>query len=257
MPAYLELCLQTWRRACPNSSIQRVDQSNLSDLSGGRIKAADVAKFSYPLQSDIAAVAVLIEQPGLFLDADTILLSGFDIKRYDPKKLTIYGNAKHLGNHSTSFLCTGTKENPILLRWLEEASRRIGRHNTRSMRLKWWLRKRLSGKPAKVPWHYLGNGILDDLLRDGSFSDYLELRSAHASGAYPTSKLLEQNPKFKGYKDLWFDPGIPVDDVVRICRDGVVMLQNSWHPQSYKDLTMSQVLSDQALVSRLIAHSQA
>jgi len=231
-----------------------VNQSNLSELSGSRVNVRDLSRFSYPLQSDVAAIAVLLQQPGLFLDADTILLPNFDIKNYDPKKLTMYGQDLVAGNHPTCFFFTGLRENALLSAWLEEANERIAGKSNSLLLLRWWLRRRIRGKGIKVPWSFLGNDILDNLLRRNDFSACFELRDAAETGMYSTERIIEAHSEFTRYEDLWFSPQFPVLGVLSTCHDGIISLQNSWHPASFNKKSRSQVLADEALVSRLIAH---
>ncbi len=252
MPAYLQLCLETWRRACPDADIVPVNQANLAELSGGRVDVDRLAWFTYPLQSDVAAIAVLSHQPGLFLDVDTILLPHFADVAFDPDKLTMYGSSLAQGNHCTGFFHSPKPENPLLIKWLAEANARI-RNRTRGLyQLRWKLRRAIRGKAAKAPWNFLGNGILDELLRTTDYGEALDLRELDSTGAYPTARLLREHPEFAGYQELWFDPLIPVSEVIRSCRDGLVILQNSWHPESFKAASRSEVLAGDSLVSRLI-----
>lgn len=252
MPAYLQLRIETWRLACPDAEIVPVNHSNLADLSGGRVDVRKLSYFTYPLQSDVAAIAVLSQQPGHFLDVDTVLLPHFSISQYDPEKLTMYGGSIEDGNHCTGFFCSFKPENQLLGTWLAKANARLDLQTGALSRLRWMLRRQFKGKAAKVPWNYLGNGIVDDLLKRDDYSEVLDLRGLEESGAYPTSRLLRAHHEFKTYQDLWFDTRVPVSEVVQACHDGFVILQNSWNPESYNSASRKEILAGQSLTSRLI-----
>ena len=252
-PAYLGLCVDSWRRNISGAEVICVNHSNLAEYCGGRTDVERLKTFSLPLQSDIAAVAVLAEQPGIFLDADTVVLPGFDPAGYADAWLTMYGDASTgQGGHATNFFVATRPDNPVLLAWLGEANHRIARQNWPLARWKWWLRRHLRGKPARVGWSYLGNQILDPLLRGKGSGDAIDLRDVDARGYVQTGHFVARYPHIGSYLDLWFDRQIDVAEVFDRALDHVVCLQHSWTPPEFSALDREAALRHPSLQARLL-----
>ncbi|MCZ6860234.1 MAG: hypothetical protein O7I42_08135 [Alphaproteobacteria bacterium] len=252
-PGYLGLCIDSWRRNVPDAEVICVNHSNLAQYCGGRADVERLKIFSLPLQSDIVAVAVLAERPGIFLDADTVILPGFDPSGYEAAWLTMYGNAKaEEGGHATNFFYVSRPKNPVLLQWLKEANRRIALQNQPFARWRWWLRRNLRGKPARVGWNYLGNQILDPLLRDKDFSAAIDLRDSAECGYVQTEHFIGAYPHIGSYRDLWFDPLIDEGEVFARARDHAVCLQHSWTPPEFCALDREAVLRHPSLKARVL-----
>lgn len=252
-PAYLDLCIETWRRNIPGAEVVHVTHANLAGLCGGRVDVERLKAFTLPLQSDIAAVAVMAEHPGMFLDADTLILPGFRPEGYQDAWLTMYGDPSlQVGLHATNFFFTSRPENPVLAAWLDEANRRIMAQTSGLTAMKWALRKALRGKPPRVGWNYLGNGILDPLLAAREHADAIDLRDLHGRGYGQTDAFSDRYAHVNGYVDFWYDPDIPVDEVLAGALDNAVGLQHSWTPDWYSALDRDGVMADPSLISRMI-----
>jgi mannosyltransferase OCH1-like enzyme len=77
MPAYLQLCIETWHHFLPGYHIVQLNYGNLFDyLRVDNLPMGTLIKnFSLPKQSDAIRCAVLHQNGGLWLDADTFILS--------------------------------------------------------------------------------------------------------------------------------------------------------------------------------------
>ena len=252
MPGYIKLCIDTWRSNIPNADITLINQNNLVEYSGGRVDVDCLKVFSLPLQSDVAAIAVLSERPGLFLDADTIIFPGFNFVQYSNERLTMYGDPKSCRHSSTAFFFAPHAENPLLLRWLLEADKRLVYQAMGARKIRWRLRRWLLGKPARVKWDYLGNSILDPLLSGREYDASIELKDSTKRGYSPTKLFAERYGDIAAYGDLWFHSSIRESEVAFAARDHVVCLQNSWTPAWYSMLEPEDVMTDSNLVSRVI-----
>ena len=195
---------------------------------------------------------MLLERPGLFLDADVILLPGFSPAQYDPQRLTMYGHALEFGYHATGFFGAPTSGNPVLAEWLARAKAKIAYHRRLPRALRWKLRRVLRGKPAKVPWNYIGNAILDPLLRERDFSAHIDLRDMDARGFYMIDGMVGDPDITSAYLRFWFSEARPVNEVLERARDKVLFLQNSWHDPAYKALGTDEVLAHPSLLSRVL-----
>ena len=205
------------------------------------------------MQSDVAAAAVLAKHPGLFLDADTIILPGFDPGRYPDSKLTIYGNENYHIRHDLAFFLAPCAGHSLFEAWVEEANRRIERQTQGIIALRWWLRRKLKGKSPKVPWWYLGNGIIDPLLQDRYIASETCVRDSVEYGFRPNERSHPVwNDIPQAYHDFWFRNDSQPDAIVAGAKDYVIALQNSFSPQWYSALSADEVLKDEQLISRTI-----
>lgn len=251
-PAYLELCIDTWRRNIPGAQVILINHGNLKEYSGGTVEVERLKAFSLPLQSDVAAVSVLLERPGLFLDADTIIFPGFDLSRFSESKLTMFGDPINWQNHATNFFYTRQTGNPLLQHWLLNANQRIQSQTEGGRKLRWWLRRKVTGKAIRVPWNYLGNAIVDPLLQDQRFEASICLRDSAKCGYVQTQRFSERYNRINSYHDLWFDTDIHPTEVVEAAKDHAVCLQNSWTPSWYSALSPEEIFADRHLISRVI-----
>lgn len=76
MPAYIRLCMQTWKKFLPECEVVLLDYSNLEEWLGKDVYDEILFRdFSLPKQADAIRCALLKKYGGLWLDADTILTS--------------------------------------------------------------------------------------------------------------------------------------------------------------------------------------
>ena len=262
LPGYLSLCIKTWENNAKASKITRITHENLEQYSHGKISVEKLKYFSYPLQSDVAAISVLNYNPGLFLDVDTIIFPGFNVSCYSNDKLTMYGDASlQQGGHSTGFFCTEKEQNPFLRDWLEDAKQRIDYQTRGYPRTKWLIRRIISGKSARVGWDYLGNQIIDPLICNKGYRNYIEILDSIERGyvviPYFADKYdwINQKNVAESYRALWWNNEIDENEVVEASHDRVICLQNSWTPRWYMDKNSDKVLSDNCLISRVISRA--
>jgi hypothetical protein len=75
-----------------------------------------------------------------------------------------------------------------------------------------------------------------------------------STGTYQVATTVAGENVHQCYLDYWMSKTREVSEVFGKSKDGVIFLQNSWHPQSYLTLSREQVLLDEALVSRCLRH---
>ena len=76
LPAYLKLCMQTWKKFLPEYEIVILDYANLNQWLGENFFDNILyKKFSLPKQADAIRCAVLKRYGGIWMDCDTILTS--------------------------------------------------------------------------------------------------------------------------------------------------------------------------------------
>ena len=114
---------------------------------------------------------------------------------------------------------------------------------------------RQAGQGRAGDW--LGPAILDDLLNDPGFAGSVELRDHVRSGMYPYRRRSSVGPSWPPRR-LPPNP-VSADDrsseVLGLCRNGVLALQDSWHPRDFQSLSASEVLAGRSTMSRLLART--
>lgn len=81
MPAYVKLCIETWRTFLPDYEVVVVDYSTLDKWLGkGFFDEILYSDFSLPKQADAIRAGILYRHGGIWLDADTIITSS-DIRK--------------------------------------------------------------------------------------------------------------------------------------------------------------------------------
>lgn len=252
MPAYLQMCVEIWRKNAPGAEIIQVDYSNLSSFVGEKVSPRKLQTFSLASQSDYVAVAVMSRNEGLFLDIDTIILPGFSLEAYSSASLSLYGNLSKMSGHSTSFFFSAGDGHPLLVTWLAEQERRIELENTGIRAFRWWQRRMIRGKHARVGWDYLGNNILDPLIRNPEMQVRLDLRDSVERGFVIYPRFGFQEPTIDSYLKFWLQNHFEEKDVIAAAKDKVLALQNSWTPADYKALSRQEILHDNRLLSRVL-----
>ncbi|ATO19231.1 hypothetical protein BS636_05910 [Acinetobacter sp. LoGeW2-3] len=223
IPAYLELCKQTWIKNIPNLELHIINYGNLDEYIGDIYDTEKLKKISLAMQSDIISAAVLEKFGGLFLDLDCIVTDNifkvFDvISNY---KLIGFGNPSTNGLH-LAVLYSKKKNNPILKGWREEAQ------------------KRLENLPEVYKWNYFGNGILENLLNDERNKEHFLIIDRTESGNILESAAMVgatyENAK-SYYRNFYFNENFKLNrKVLELVTFGIISLHNSWTPKKYKEV---------------------
>ena len=77
MPYYIRLCIETWKKFLPDAEIVVLDFGNLGNYASPEELGTELlsGKFSFMHISDAVRVLILEKYGGIWLDADTIILS--------------------------------------------------------------------------------------------------------------------------------------------------------------------------------------
>ena len=174
IPGYLRLCIKTWKKVLPEYEIIILDYNNIKYYIEEPILSNILCKkMSLQIQSDAIRVAILKTFGGLWLDLDTILLNKqflFGFNNYD---LVMFGSQKEKQQH-IGFIYS-TKNCSIMNDWLEGITRNVkiykkflnNNRNINDSGLKNFFRKKYS-------WNYLGNGIIDLILKNTTNKHFLD-----------------------------------------------------------------------------------
>lgn len=223
MPAYLQLCLDTWHKFIPNLKLQIINYDNWEQYVGSVYDLDKLKTFSLPMQSDAVTAAVLSTYGGTFFDIDTVIIG--DISEFldlCPRKLIQFGEPNTCKSGHLGVIKCNIPNNPLINAWKNECHYRI------------------LNKPEKIDWSYLGNHILDVLEKKSCqfINDYLIIDRI-AWGAILESCVMQETDNRKmDYINLFFNEYIKIDvqKALQNVKYGLFMLHNSWTPEEYKQI---------------------
>ena len=237
-PKYIDLCVSTWFRQIPDLHLTVINHRNLFEYVGDVYDIERLKRFSLAKQSDAVSAAVLAKFGGTFVDADTIITKD-PTETFDSvpgEKMIGFGVPSRNSFH-VAVLHAGQSGNPIAVRWMTEAS------------------KRISGD-GEGGWDYLANQILNPMLAEPAFGQFMHIIDRTASGHILESHFeLVPGQAEKSYLKLYFgENDISVSEALDAAVGGMISLHNSWTPASYGSITdIRGLLSTDNLLSRLLA----
>lgn len=278
IPAYLELCMQTWQRAFRGHQIIHLSHANLGQyISPGSLPIDQLKRVPLSQQKDALSIAVLNEHGGIFMDADTIAVRdpAAVLKALERTELVLFGN--HL-----AFLAARPNSD-ILRRWLTRI--RIRLENLEDCAF----------SPGDVPWDYTGYRSLDEVLDQLTGIARRPLAQSDNLSSLPWTEQLRprtimqrirrrlilstvlrkqitrldrrksgfimeagKNPRKSGnpkdaYLNFWFGEDTPLTRV--FSKDqSVIGLHNSWTPEWYRGLSTQEVMRHKCLLSKTLCH---
>lgn len=237
-PLYLRLCMLTWEKYIPNLKIEIINHSNLESYVGGIYDIDKLKKFTLPMQSDAVSAAVLATKGGIFFDIDTIVTK--DISEFlevSPRKLVAFGNPNRHSMHLAVLKCEYAN-NKLVLDWMNE------------------IKQRINHKEEKYDWSYLGNGIINSMMKEGYYNDYLILDRTE-SGNILESKYGSKIDPREDYVQFYFnnENNIDLDYLLKSVKFGLISLHNSWTPLYFKNITTRKsIYNSKTLLARILFH---
>lgn len=119
MPAYIKLCIETWKKYLPDYEVVILDYSNYEDWIGKDCYDSSLrTNFSLPKQADAIRAAVLNLHGGLWFDADTIILSP-EVKDLFSQNTEFTIISRHIA------VLSSIKNSTIANHWMSECQTRI------------------------------------------------------------------------------------------------------------------------------------
>ena len=252
LPGYVRLCMETWRRCLPGFEVVTLDFSSLGDY----LSAAEIAEISCPheclaKQADCIRCALLRKHGGIWLDADTVLTKPLD-KRFRSADVTMVARHAQSGQMIYGgYIHAAGPETKMISEWHRQLLPRIekSRQMDGNLLRRFWDRRTWK---AVRHWGYFENGILDPLAARLTPPDYAWIDKDEV-GAFPEEALLAdgtaQSP-FDAYVRYWFSPG-EADAALRDCA-GLIMLHNSWTPESFRKMSAREFLSTDTRLAGLL-----
>lgn len=221
MPAYIKLCMQTWKHDYTMLTYDNLNQ--YTDLPIDKLRK----HFTLPQVADIVRVHVLRDNGGYWLDTDTIMI---------------------------------TDELPTenMMGFVEERTNTIGYLYTEahSDMFEAWanyqdhIMKRADLGNITLTWDIVGNRFTDPYVMN-----YRNISICDVSNKWAETYMIDDlMSRYDKYRKLYFGTSYKLSDFEPT---NMLMLHNSWTPQWYKDIaTKEEVLSEACTLSNILREAQ-
>lgn len=237
MPEYIKLCMHTWALAIPGVSIEIINHKNIHDYLPETLLTPSFYALSLAMQSDVVSVWVLLSRGGVFMDADTIMTKNpFSEGVFPQNTFSAFGYPQKKSIH-LAVIASPQPNNPVLAQWASEITRRLAKP-----------------LPEPLPWHYVGNGIIDELLKNDRYASSTHIIDAASSGNISEIDSPYEHPHHR-YLDFYFTaPKATVSEIVEKARCGLISLHNSWTPEAYRKASLAEIMQSKnnILLSHLL-----
>ena len=246
VPGYLNLCIKTWKKFLPEYKIIILDYSNLRDyLSSNFITKVLYKKMNLPIQADGIRVALLYKYGGIWMDMDTIITNSNFLELFKGVNLAMFGSEKTNSQH-IGFIYA-SKGSKILKIWLKNIIKKISYYRFIDFLHQYFHNNYIEYilNQLKI-WNYLGNGIIDQLLKNVSKNDYsrIELEKMHIR---PECYFIRNGSLIYKYQNFFFSRG-NAEKLLNYSK-GIFLLHNSWTPIKYKNISEEKFLHLDILIS--------
>ena len=249
IPGYIQLCLNTWKKFLPEYEIIILDYQITEKYLGNELFSNVICKnMTLQIQADAIRVAILYKYGGIWMDADTILLSGNCIKNLKNYDLAMIGDDR-IKKQDIGFIYSSNNSS-LIKSWLNEIIIKIKKYKKIIYLKNKTHSSKVSLKKYKT-WSYLGNGIIDKLLKNTKGNNFYRI-DRNKLNTFPERKFYRKSTfrnKIK-YRLFYFrkrDPQIVLNET----RD-IILLHNSWTPRKYKKMSITEFLNEDILLSKLL-----
>ena len=250
VPAYLKLCMQTWRKFLPEYEIIMLNYSNLDEWLGENYFDESLyVNFSLPKQADAIRCAILRQYGGIWFDMDTIITSD-SIRNI----LEIDSEFTMIGRH-LAFIVAKQRA-WVLRKWEKGVKKNIKLYEL--CRKSPTARLLLSiVRPFYVRrldrWDFLGNSILKKPLKIGNKKVFYSIDKVKLRALPEVNWAQENNsslPIVQSYRHFYFEndfSGYALSDT-----GGIICLHNSWTPEHYMQLDGEEFLKQDITLSNIL-----
>jgi len=212
MPAYIKLCLDTWKLPFTILTYDNLSQYTDFDIEGAK-------RFTLPQIADAVRVHVLRDNGGYWLDADTIMLSYHlmdEVICGDPVQRTNSIGYLHAEAHSDMFT-----------QWAE------------------YQDKVIADLSYDFRWDVLGNRFTDSYL-----DQHREIKISSIQSRWPETYMTPYLwSRYLAYQRFYFCENYHLDDIEET---DVLMLHNSWTPDTFKHLSKTEVANFNCTLSNIL-----
>lgn len=244
MPAYIRLCMQTWKKFLPECEVVLLDYSNLEEWLGKDVYDEILFRdFSLPKQADAIRCALLKKYGGLWLDADTILTSP-QVKDYLMIDSELVMISKHLAfikaNNNSKIIADWYNQIQYNLKFYKD----VKYQNNAVQKI---LHPRRYSRMEN--WDYLGNYILHKMLKTKNKKKFFSIDRMEIN-ALPELNNKNNDNLVENYQNFYFENDYS-QDVIKNTK-GIILLHNSWTPQQFLEMNEEEFLSRNNTLSNVL-----
>ena len=244
MPAYIRLCMQTWKKFLPECEVVLLDYSNLEEWLGKDVYDEILFRdFSLPKQADAIRCALLKKYGGLWLDADTILTSP-QVKDYLMIDSELVMISKHLAfikaNNNSKIIADWYNQIQYNLKFYKD----VKYQNNAVQKI---LHPRRYRRVEN--WDYLGNYILHKMLKTKNKKKFFSIDRMEIN-ALPELNNKNNDNLVENYQNFYFENDYS-QDVIKNTK-GIILLHNSWTPQQFLETNEEAFLSRNNTLSNVL-----
>ena len=244
MPAYIRLCMQTWKKFLPESEVVLLDYSNLEEWLGKDVYDEILFRdFSLPKQADAIRCALLKKYGGLWLDADTILTSP-QVKDYLMIDSELVMISKHLAfikaNNNSKIIADWYNQIQYNLKFYKD----VKYQNNAVQKILHPRRYR-----RMENWDYLGNYILHKMLKTKNKKKFFSIDRMEIN-ALPELNNKKNDNLVENYQNFYFENDYS-QDVIKNTK-GIILLHNSWTPHQFLEMNEEEFLSRNNTLSNVL-----
>lgn len=244
MPAYIRLCMQTWKKFLSECEVVLLDYSNLEEWLGKDVYDEILFRdFSLPKQADAIRCALLKKYGGLWLDADTILTSP-QVKDYLMIDSELVMISKHLAfikaNNNSKIIADWYNQIQYNLKFYKD----VKYQNNAVQKI---LHPRRYRRVEN--WDYLGNYILHKMLKTKNKKKFFSIDRMEIN-ALPELNNKNNDNLVENYQNFYFENDYS-QDVIKNTK-GIILLHNSWTPQQFLEMNEEEFLSRNNTLSNVL-----
>lgn len=227
IPAYLRLCLNTWKKFIPCAEIHIIDFENILDYIDVRKYGEQLFSgyFTLPQIADAIRAMLLEKYGGLWMDIDTIILKN-DFNKYTnlEKDISFFGYPQEKDPH----ICwiNAKPHTDILKYWIDMNTEKINEFN--------------QFKIDENFWSYLGNSVVNPYIQ--IYPEQVEIIDVIRE------KCMPENNLGLNYVDFYFNKNYHLKDM----DSTMLLLHNSWTPIEYKKMSEFEVLKLDCTMSNIL-----
>ena len=248
MPAYIRLCINSWKKVLPEYEIIILDYSNLNQWLDNCYDEILYKEFSLAKQADAIRCAVLRRHGGIWLDADTVLLSD--------KVRDIFNTSAEFSLINKHLAFVAAKPDAKILRlWEKRIKTKLNLYKKFRKSFVYYFMYLIKTPFAKrmTSWDFLGNSIINKILKKRNST---ELQSIKADELKALPEVLWQKmngsklKKDELYRKFYFEQNYY--DFVKEQNPILILFHNSWTPERYKHLEKEEFLRADNTISNIL-----
>ncbi len=228
IPAYLRLCMKTWETNAPGFEITVLDHNDIIPfLDRAGFQAEPLLKLPLQVQKDAIQAAVLLNDGGIFMDVDTIILDTLQpvYEFLEKSEAVLFSN--HL-----AFIAARPGA-IVIKKWADAIRQRLNSASLKTL--------------TNSPWDFVGNSITNSLFKSSPQSLVTRLDKHRFAYTPETIHFYNKDGPGEQYRKFWFESHEPDTPFYR--NQFLIALHNSWTPDRYRKLNENDFLDEKCLLS--------